>query len=221
MTGAAAKTPTKPPGRVDWTGEGWSVTLVMIRDEIAEAKVSTDMAAHDVAFLGVLNGCLKGMTLRQARDHGVQHACLKAAADQKALPVNGILMPVNFSPTSRAAAKALRAAIDAVMPVDLVHWNFEDNGLSEAWRKLPLETRRAKLNALIGEFLKQTGQPDAVIVTDIDVHDRVFMQFRSDFPLDSKPVLLMSLERHLRSRTGERIELFMSEMKDNNRIRRL
>jgi hypothetical protein len=194
---------------------------MMVGDLIAEAIVTTEAPGHDGAFLGVLNDCLKGMTLRQARDHGVQHACLTAAANTKALPVSGIAMPTNYSTTSRAAAKALRAAIDGVLPVDLVNWNFDDNGLSEEWRKLPIETRRAKLDTLIGEFLKQTGQTDAVIVTDIDVHDRVFMQFKPDFPLDDKPVMLMKLERHVRSATGERIELFMSEMKDNNRIRRL
>ncbi len=221
MTGAAAAVPPKLPSRIDWTGEGWSVNINLSGDLIADAKVSTDEAGFDGVFLGTLNACLKGMTLRQARDHGVQHACLNATAGKKAPPVSGIMMPANYSPTSRAAAKALRAAIDGVLPIDLVNWNFDDNGLSEAWRKLPIETRRAKLEALIGEFLKQSGQNDAVIVTDIDVHDRVFMQFKPDFPLDDKPIMLMKLERYVRSATGERIELFMSEMKDNNRIRRL
>ena len=49
----------------------------------------------------------------------------------------------------------------------------------------------------------------------------MFVQFGEDFPVAQKPFILMQLERHVRNATNERIELFVSELKDNNRIRRL
>ncbi len=210
-----------PLNHVSWKGDGWSVSLDLDGELISKAAVQSDNANADAAFLATLNACLKGMTLRQARDHGVQHACLKFYADGKAVPVKGIVMPRNYSATSRDAAQALRSAIDAVQKPDLENWNFDDNGLSDAWRKLPLETRMARLDGLVAEYLKKAGHPDAAEITEIDEYERVFLLFKPEFPIDAKPPLLMQLERYIRNATAERIELFVSELKDNNRTRRL
>jgi hypothetical protein len=217
---AAARAPAAPAAPISWKKDGWSVSLTLDGELISRADVRSDQSGMDQAFLTLLNTCLKGMTLRQARDHGVQQACL-THGEGRAAPVTGIVMPVNYSATSRAAAQALRTAIDSVSPPDTKNWNFDDNGLSDAWKKQPLEARRARLEALLADFEKDSGLSQAVAITDIDVYDRVFIQFKDDFPVAEKPVMLMRLERNVRKATGERIEFFVSEMKDNNRIRRL
>jgi hypothetical protein len=135
--------------------------------------------------------------------------------------VPGIAMPVNHSETSRAAEIALRVAIDSAVPPDPNIWNFDDNDLSPAWRARSIAQRRAQVETLITAYLRDAGCADAAIITDIDAYDRVFIQFKADFPAPAKPVTLMQIERHIRRATGERIELFLSDMKDNNRIRRL
>lgn len=130
-------------------------------------------------------------------------------------------MPVNYSLTSRGAERALRLAADSAISPDPAVWNFDDSGFSAVWSALSEEERRRRIEALVGEFLGKRGLADAAVIAYIDVHHRVFLEFKRDFPPAEKPALLMQVERHVRSGTGERVELFVAEMKDNNRLRRL
>jgi len=216
--GAGSSAPPTPP-RLVWRDKGWSVTLEIKSGVIAAAHVISTDAGADEGFLTALNKAIVGMGLREARDHGVQYAIAAQAGGKPA--VSGIVIPANYSPTSRGAALALRAAIDQTVPPSAKDWNFEDHGLSHGWRAIAKDVRSQRLEGLIKEFLQKAGLPEAAVITDIDQYDRVFLQFQDDFPIAQKPPILMQLERHVRQATGERIELFMAEMKDNNRIRRL
>jgi hypothetical protein len=216
MANPAPKSPpVGPVNRVSWQRDGWIIELALDNDIITTATLQWNDPSADGVFLTKLGQSLKGMGLRQARDHGVQYAIGGTSA------IAGIIMPANYSPTSRAAVKALRTAIDAAIRPNPKDWNFEDHGLSEAWRAISKDERSRRLDGLIGDYLRKHGLADAVTVTDIDQYDRVFLQFHEDFPVAEKPPILMRLERHVREATGERIELFMSEMKDNNKLRRL
>ncbi len=212
-TGAAAQK------TIAWNGDGWTIKLVANNGIITDAALTWSDPAADLALIGTLAQSLKGMGLREARDHGVQYAF--ASQQAAASPVKGILIPANYSVTSRAAVNALRKAIDAAEQPNPADWNFEDHGLSDAWRKIPADVRTQNLESLIADYLKKVSLASAIIVTEIDEYDRVFVQFGEDFPVAQKPFILMQLERHVRNATNERIELFVSELKDNNRIRRL
>lgn len=209
------------PDHIRWQADGWSIELKATAGVISQASITCADAAADHSLISLLAQSIVGMGLREARDHGVQYACMKQQAGGGKPAVSGIVMPTNYSPTSKAAARALRLAIDAAAPPDPTNWNFEDHGLSDQWRAIPVASRRGKLESLIKQYLQKLNLPDAAAVTDIDEYDRVFLQFKDDFPIERKPPILMELERTVRQQTGERIELFMSEMKDNNRIRRL
>ena len=215
---AAAGSATKKT--ISWEGDGWKINLAATNGVITETSLQWNNPAADKALIDALAKSLKGMSLREARDHGVQYA-YAAKANGGAAPVSGIAIPANYSETSRAAVKALRAAIDASEQPNAADWNFEDHGLSDAWRKIPKDVRTQQLTAMLDDCFGKTGQKDSVIITDIDEHDRVFLQFTDDFPIAQKPSALMQLERYVRKATGERIEFFVSELKDNNRIRRL
>jgi len=198
--------------------DGWTIKLNVNNGLITDAAIAWNNPSADKAFIDALARALKGKGLREARDHGVQYAY---ASLNGASPVKGIVIPRNYSDTSRAAVAALRKAIDTVEQPNPADWNFEDHGLSDTWRKIPKDERGKRLEAMIGDYAKKSGLTDAVTVTEIDQYDRVFVQFADDFPVEKKPSALMQLERYVRGETGERIELFVSELKDNNRIRRL
>ncbi len=200
-------------------GDDWTIKLTVNNGVISDAAIAWRNPAADKAFLDALARALKGKGLREARDHGVQYAY--ASLQNGAVPVKGIVIPANYSETSRAAVKALRKAIDEAEQPNPADWNFEDHGLSDAWRKIPTDERSRRLETMIGAYLKESGLANAATVTEIDQYDRVFVQFSDDFPGEKKPSALMQLERYVRGETGERIELFVSELKDNNRIRRL
>ena len=203
--------------KIAWQGAGWTVVLDLSGGVITHATLTWNNPAGDTAFLAALCGRLQGMGLREARDHGVQYA-LSPNSGQK---VAGIVLPANYSVTSRAAEQVLRQAIDGVLSPDPAQWNFEDHGLSAAWTHLALDERLRRVDELTAAYLKAAGLSDAVSIVEIDQYDRVFVLFAPEFPVPAKPKALMDLEHHIRAATGERIELFVSEMKDNNRIRRL
>ncbi len=221
MNTAAPPLPEPTPDRVTWQGNGWTIDLTLENGAIATASIRWDNEASDAVFLTTLSHSLKGMSLREARDHGVQYACAALKAAGKGTKVAGIVIPANYSETSREVVKALRTAIDSATPPKPADWNFEDHGLSDAWRRNSTEQRTQQLEALFKEYLQASGLPDGVSVADIDQYDRVFILFDEGFSVAQKSSVLMQLERHVRRATGERIELFVSEMKDNNRIRRL
>jgi hypothetical protein len=50
---------------------------------------------------------------------------------------------------------------------------------------------------------------------------RVVVGFGEGVELDRKPPLLRALEQVLRRESGEQLEVFMEEMRDQNRLRRL
>src|SRR3954471_8323754 len=94
--------PVDPVSRVSWQRDGWIIELALDNDIITTATLQWNDPSADGVFLAQLGQSLKGMGLRQARDHGVQYAIGGTAA------IPGIIMPANYSPTSRAAVKALR-----------------------------------------------------------------------------------------------------------------
>jgi hypothetical protein len=58
-------------------------------------------------------------------------------------------------------------------------------------------------------------------ISRIERGTRVTIAFADGVPYAVKPTLMMMLERRLRKETGIPLELFMEEMKDVNKIRRL
>lgn len=221
MNAAVPPLPETTPDRVTRQGNGWTIDLSLEKGAIATASIRWDNEASDAVFLKTLSHILKGMSLREARDHGVQHACAALKAAGKGTKVAGIVIPANYSETSREAVKALRTAIDTATPPKPADWNFEDHGLSDAWRRKSKKQRTQQLETLFKKYLQTSGLSDVVSVANIDEYDRVFILFDEGFSVTQKPSVIMQLERHVRRATGERVELFVSEMKDNNRIRRL
>jgi hypothetical protein len=63
--------------------------------------------------------------------------------------------------------------------------------------------------------------PDDAWIADIERGFRVVVAFAAGVAPAAKPGFLMRLERRMRAATGQRLELYMDEMKDQNRIRRL
>ena len=80
----------------------------------------------------------------------------------------------------------------------------------------------ARLNDALARFLSDAGLKEGDLkIVDIDRYQRVSILFGEGLEISKKPKLLFDLEHMMRNETGERIELFVVEMKDLNRIRRL
>jgi hypothetical protein len=85
------------------------------------------------------------------------------------------------------------------------------------------ETTQANaIKPIVARFLRAQGMgEDDIFISAIDRGTRVTVAFSERVSYAAKPKLMMQLEQALRHETGDPLELFMEEMKDANRIRRL
>ena len=87
---------------------------------------------------------------------------------------------------------------------------------------LPRADKLAEIAGLVARFRSARNLDEVDIeILEIDKHDRLVVTFSDQVPMGRKPELMMDLERDIRQRTGERIELFVEVVKDRNQLRRL
>ena len=75
---------------------------------------------------------------------------------------------------------------------------------------------------ILAEFRRAHGLgEDDLWLANLEKLRRVVIAFGPRVEHDKKARLLMRLEHRIRQCIGERLELYMEDMKDNNQIRRL
>lgn len=199
--------------------------MVAIADEvIVEAAHSGAQAPADRAVLDVCCGVIEGITPQEAADHAAiftMHALKDLAM---AAPVAGILTPGNADPIFRLPVRLTRAINAAYREKHGASedWNFFDRPFTPAWLSLSKDEKTARLRAISEAFVAERGLSDEDLwVVELDEHDRLNVGFGPNLEPRVKPGLLMDLERRIRRETGERVEVFLVEMKDLNKIRRI
>ena len=164
-----------------------------------------------------------GCSLREA----AEHSGIFTLAEWRTLnprPSSSGIDTVDFiSPGMRTAQDLLRqVCVQHYTTEELAQWNFDDRGLSQGWCELSEESKVNKIKAIQSTFLTGRGlTTNSLKLVTIDKYDRLFYEIHEQVPVQMKPELLLSLEISLQRKTGERLEVFLSEMKDKNKIRRL
>ena len=174
--------------------------------------------------LDVFCRVIEGLPLQEAADHGSIHALERIRGDSKAMPVKGILTP-------RSAGSAFSLSEHLIRDILAQHQaaigdkgtqNFWNPPLSASWRAKSADERLAVIQPLVSTFVADHGlNAGDLQVTEIEKARRIVVKFASGIRHEQKPILLMQLEQHIRRATGDRLEVYMEEMKDNNQIRRL
>jgi len=163
-----------------------------------------------------------GRPLQEAADHGAIYAV--KALSERAAKVPGILTPRNAGAQFALAERLIRRVhASATGPA-------QPGPRNNAWHLAPARDWVAKseaeqadvLKPVIAEFLSQKGLAGGDLwISRIERRIRVTVAFSDAVDYAAKPGLLMELERRLRDVAGNPIELFMEELKDANKIRRL
>jgi hypothetical protein len=160
--------------------------------------------------------------LQEAADHGVIYAA--AAAPEDCAPVDGIRTPRNAGASFVLAEKLLRQVHTKVCnDLNIGHrenaWYLRP---SQGWLAQDEKTQANLIKPIIVDFLRANGlDEDAVFICRIERGNRVTVGFSEHVSYTIKPTIMLWLEKLLRRETGHPLELFMDEMKDANRIRRL
>ncbi|MGH6977242.1 MAG: hypothetical protein ACREED_09465 [Stellaceae bacterium] len=175
-------------------------------------------------LLDVLCRAIEGLPLREAADHGAIHALERLHDATPSLAIRGIVTVRSAGPGFFICETLIRGILReherraGPVPIE----NFWNPPLSEAWRRMDTGARLATLKPIVGEFRAAAGvgENDLRLVR-IERMARIIVGFGAAVGHDQKPILLRKLEAAIRRKTGDRLELYMEEMKDDNTIRRL
>lgn len=167
---------------------------------------------------------IEGLPLREAADHGAIHALATLRGDPLSRSVGGILMPRSAGTAFTCCERLIRAILARylVKAGERRAANFWNAPLSKAWRERSDDERIALLEPVMKRFRVDHRLSDEDIwITAVEKTRRIVIGFGAGVDYHIKPALLMALELDIRRETGDQLELFMSEAKDSNPIRRL
>lgn len=214
-----------PDGALSGTLEGLSVKVELAGGKVISAIFEGASGKFESAILRAVEDCIVGASLREAAEHAAIYAVGRIIDLGPVSSVNGVRLPSNVSPCLARAERLIRNLYRSWKmngSVIAEGWNFEDHGLSEAWVVRTRDDKLSNIKTLLIEYLAANALADDVLsIIDIDKLDRIDLRFGDQVSVQMKPKLLMDFERFLRVRTGERLEVFVAELKDLNSIRRL
>ena len=175
-------------------------------------------------LLDVFCRTIEGLPLREAADHGAIHVLERLRQQGPSLAIHGIVTVRSAGPGFVTCETLMRGILheherrSGPVPIQ----NFWNPPLSEAWRGMDTAARLATLKPIIDEFRATAGLgANDLWLVRIERMARIVVGFGAAVGHDRKPILLRKLESVIRHKTGDRLELYMEEMKDDNTIRRL
>ena len=230
---AAAASGTRPGATVA-PGEGTlfvatldGVTLNVRVDRGGHIETAAHSGASTVAGAAVLDALceeLPGMTVQEAAEHGAIRLEFRLRATPSARPVRGIVLPRNADPVFALPERLLRAL--GANYRERTATRFGDNTFTRridaGWLARSDEDKRALLNALLAERIADLGlAPGDAEVASVEHQVRATIAFGENVPIDAKPRFLRAFERLAHDTVEPSIQVFMSEVKDANKLRRL
>lgn len=167
---------------------------------------------------------IEGMPIQEVAEHGAVHLIEMLRDPAAPAPVLGILSPRNAGDIFLLAEALIRDIYRAYENDSGAArgWNQWNPKISGEWLSLSKEDQANRLKPLLlSSASKNQLAADDIWISDIERGLRVVLSFAANVPAESKPGILMGLERDLRNATGIRLEVYVEEMNDINSIRRL
>jgi hypothetical protein len=179
----------------------------------------------DVPFvLEALCRTIESLPLREAVDHGAARLELALRGRDGARVVPGIVSPANADPRIAACTATLRALLAAYVgsagPIETK--NEFAPPLGEDWASASPAARESRVRAVLPAIARELGFDEGAIeLATIHGDARVVLAFTPDVPPARRPLALFEIERALKARVDEGLTVYLEEMADKNRIRRL
>lgn len=204
--------------------DGRHLQLVVRKGTIVGAVHRGAADPAERAVLDVFCQILEGLPMQEAADHAGHHLVARLRDPDEPAPVPGILTPWNADPLFRRALRLVRRAHAdrAARQAAGSRENFWNPAISRDWLRLGELEQMARVEEVLTAFrAEQDLQDGDLVVVGVENNIRVLLAFAGEVGYGRKPGLLMAFEARLRAATGDRLEVFAEEMKDDNRIRRL
>lgn len=200
--------------------------------ELDQAEQRVLACGHQGATHFEAKGCLDlfcrlaiGRPIRDVLDHGAERTEFGLRKNRAKRPVAGIVLPNNAHPVFgelQATLAALRSQCQAFEESWSQAYNEYDSGAGPTWNALSDEARSDKINALLLDFkARHADQVEALSLVRLLGGVRVHASLLSSATSEQKAVLVSRLEEELRDHLEPRLELFLEQKKDQNKLRRL
>jgi hypothetical protein len=176
------------------------------------------------ALLEAACEAIEGLPLREVADHGGHHLELALRGRGEPRLVPGILSPANADPRVAAAVRTLRSLVHQfstrVAPV-AVRSDFVPP-VSQRWATASPADRESMTKAALASIALALGFGNGAIeLAHIQGDRRIVVSFSPEVPVARRPALLFDIERGLKSSVEDGLSVYMEEMTDKNRLRRL
>ena len=181
------------------------------------------------AILEVICQVIEGRPLQDASDHAAINALHRLSKGLGRRAVPGILLPTNAGRSFQDATALMRQLREqyGTQSGFTSTENFYEPPPSTAWQAQSGEQRLRQVAAAVREFEHERGLREGTLLVDRIEPDlleravRVVIGCDPEVPPQEKPVLIRQLERSLKQRVEETLQLHMEVLKDFNKIRRL
>ena len=206
------------------TIEGRTLRIGVSGKKVVWAHHEGAEGQHEMAILQRVCDEMIGRSPREASEHSAVYAADALARSGLLKRPAGISLPHAMGPALDRAEKLSHKIYrnSTFWEENLGEWNFEDRGLSAQWVSKDKSEKLAKIGELLTRFFKDQNISDSAFsIAQIDKNERIDISFGDAVVIFDKPTMLMGFEKFLHDHTGERLEVFVAEMKDLNRIRRL
>ncbi len=204
--------------------DGRLLQLTVHKGTIRRAAHSGSEDAAERAVLDVVCQIVEGLPLQEAADHTGHHLVARLRDPEASSPVPGILTPWNADPLFHRPLRLVRRihADHAACHNTVSRENFWNPQISRDWLRLGESEQMARVEEVLAAFRADQALADGeLVVAGVENNIRILLAFGDGVAYARKPGLLMAFEARLRAATGDRLEVFAEEMKDDNRIRRL
>jgi hypothetical protein len=189
---------------------------------IRHARHSGGRDQMELDVLEALCAVAEERPLQEAADHGMIYVL--EMVPHSAVNVRGILSPRNAGAPFLFAERLIRmvyqqASAKLNLQHRASHWYIKP---SAAWLAKTEAEKVAVLNPIFTKYLRDNGLAEGDMwITGIERGTRVTVAFAKEISYTKKPQLLMECEVRIRQMTGDPLELFMEELKDANKLRRI
>ncbi len=179
---------------------------------------------EDIGMMESLCRIIEGLPLLEAADHGAIRLEHQLRARDSAPPVPGIVTPRAASAAFVRPTKLVRACLSRYR--ELTDYrdrtNEFDEGPRETWTAMNAAARRQAVDEVLEDFaLAHGGEPGDASLVSIEFDVRLVLRLGGELDGPDKPALCMVLERTLHERIDPRLEIYLEEVRDRNKLRRL
>ena len=172
---------------------------------------------------------IEGRTVQDASDHAAVLVVHRLRQRAESRPAAGILLPANAGTEVVAALEMLRGACHKYQEQSGQQRkaNFFERAPSAQWQGLAAAEKLRQAAERVAEFCRTEGKaPSAARVAHVekDIHGheiRVIIQVDGSLAGEGVPLFLRRLERYLKGKLDETIQVYLEPLKDKNVLRRL